>query len=70
MQKLLRFSDLKAKGVVNNRPTLSRWIKDRSFPPGIKLGENTRVWFEEEVEAWIEAQRGPEAQPEPGPEAA
>ena len=56
MSKLLRFNDLKARGVVTNRPTLYRWIKDRNFPKGIKLGANTRVWPEDEVDAWIEAQ--------------
>ena len=57
MSKLLRFNDLKDRGVVNNRPTLYRWIKDRNFPKGIKIGENIRVWPEDEVDAWIEAQR-------------
>ncbi len=60
MSKLLRFNDLVERGVVNNRPTLYRWIKDRKFPKGIKIGENTRAWPEDEVDAWIETQRQPE----------
>ena len=50
---LLRFADLKARGIVRNRTTLSRWIKKLEFPPGIMMGINTRVWTEVEIEGWI-----------------
>lgn len=55
--KYLRFRDLVDRNIVRNRQTLGRWIRDRGFPTGIKLGENTRVWAEDEVAAWIDAQR-------------
>ena len=30
---LLRYSDLKARKIVNNRATLANWIKNYGFPP-------------------------------------
>jgi hypothetical protein len=37
----LRFSDLKARGIVRNWPTLKRWMETENFPRPIKLGPNT-----------------------------
>ncbi len=51
--KLLRFADLKARGIVRNRATLSRWIRKINFPPGFMMGVNTRVWTEAEIAAWL-----------------
>ncbi len=51
--KLLRFADLKARGIVRNRATLSRWIRNLGFPPGVMIGMNTRAWPEGEIEAWL-----------------
>jgi predicted DNA-binding transcriptional regulator AlpA len=53
--QFLRYSDLKACGIVGNWVTLARWIEREGFPPGRKFGPNTRVWTEAEVEAWIES---------------
>ncbi len=50
---LLRFSDLKAMGVVRNWPTLKRWIESEKFPPGIMLGPNSRVWPKEQIAEWL-----------------
>ncbi len=47
---LLRYDDLKARGIVRNRTTLYRWIKKGLFPPGFMIGENTRVWTDEVVD--------------------
>lgn len=55
--KFLRFSDLKSLGVVGNWVTLRRWIEREGFPPGIKLGPNTRAWEQSEVEAWLAGRR-------------
>ena len=52
--RLLRFNDLKDRGVVNNWPTLAAWIEKEGFPPGRKLGPNTRAWTTDEIDAWIE----------------
>jgi predicted DNA-binding transcriptional regulator AlpA len=51
--RYLRFADLKARGIVNNWPTLKRWIEREGFPPGIKLGRNTRAWTEDSVTEWL-----------------
>ena len=53
MNRRLRFSDLKARGIVNNRVTLANWIRDRGFPPGQLTGPNTRTWAEDEVDGWM-----------------
>jgi hypothetical protein len=52
---LVRFRDLKARGIVQNYPTLKRLIDCQGFPPGFRLGPNTRVWRESDVEAWLES---------------
>jgi Prophage CP4-57 regulatory protein (AlpA) len=52
---LLRFKDLKERGIVGNWVTLIRWIDENSFPPGRMLGPNTRVWTEFEIAEWIES---------------
>jgi predicted DNA-binding transcriptional regulator AlpA len=53
MTVLLRFSDLKRRGIVRNWPTLKLWIEREGFPPGIKLGPNSRAWPEDEIQAWL-----------------
>ena len=55
MTKLIRFADLKARGIVRNWPTLRLWIEREGFPPGRHLGPNTRAWTEAEIEDWIAA---------------
>jgi hypothetical protein len=50
---LLRFQDLKQRGIVSNWQTLGRCIRELGFPVGIKLGQNTRVWSEDKVNEWI-----------------
>ena len=52
----LRYDDLKARGIVNNRATLRIWIRKRGFPPGQLTGPNTRTWDEEtEIKPWLES---------------
>jgi hypothetical protein len=54
MGKRLRFRDLKARGIVNNRVTLKDWIQKHGFPPGQLTGPNTRTWDEEsEINPWL-----------------
>jgi predicted DNA-binding transcriptional regulator AlpA len=53
MRKRLRFRDLVAHGIVNNRVTLKNWIALYGFPPGQLTGPNSRTWTEDEVEDWI-----------------
>ena len=54
MERYIRFADLQEMGVVQNWPTLLRWIKTENFPPGIKLAANTRAWRKAEVDAWLD----------------
>jgi hypothetical protein len=63
LAKRLRFEDLRDKGIVKNRPTLRNWILKLGFPPGQLTGPNTRLWREEEVEAWLDARPW---EPKPG----
>jgi hypothetical protein len=56
MTLYLRFRDLKARGIVNNWPTLKYRIDKFGFPPGRLIGPNGRAWTEAEVETWIAAQ--------------
>ena len=53
--KYLHYADLVERQIVNNRTTLSRWIRDQGFPPGVLLGPNTRAWPADRVEAWLGA---------------
>ncbi|MDF2974940.1 MAG: hypothetical protein K0R61_5390 [Microvirga sp.] len=48
-----RYRDLEADGIVPNRVTLSRWMRDHGFPRAVKLGPNTVAWKTAEVEAWL-----------------
>ena len=50
---LLRFADLKERGVVSNWVTLRNWIEREGFPPGRRLGPNTRAWTEQEINEWV-----------------
>lgn len=56
-RKLVRFVDLKARGIVRSWPTLLSWIKREGFPPGFMLAPQTRAWDEAEIDRWIEARR-------------
>ncbi len=51
---LLRFRDLKDRRIVSNHVTLGRWIAKEGFPPGFMLGPNTRVWREDDIDAWLD----------------
>ena len=53
MTHLLRFSDLRARKIVNNWPSLRNRIERDGFPPGRMIGPNARAWTEAEVDDWI-----------------
>ncbi len=64
MRKRLRFRDLVALGIVQNRVTLSNWIKDRGFPRGSLTGPNSRTWDELEIQEWLDSRpTAPKAAP-------
>jgi hypothetical protein len=54
MEKRLRYSDLRAAGIVRNRTTLKNRIKKQNFPPGKRTGPNERTWGEGEVQRYVE----------------
>jgi hypothetical protein len=49
----VRYVDLEANGIVNNRTQLLRLIENENFPVGIMLSPNCRAWRADEVEAWL-----------------
>jgi hypothetical protein len=53
MMVLLRFRDLKARGIVNSWPQLKRLQDLHGFPRGRMIGPNSRAWTEQEVEEWV-----------------
>ena len=64
MRRRLRYADLLALGIVNNRPTLQNWIRDRGFPRGQLTGPNSRTWSETEVQRWLDSRpSNPKPQP-------
>jgi predicted DNA-binding transcriptional regulator AlpA len=61
--RLLRFADLRDRGIIRNWPMLQRRIAQDGFPPGRMIGPNSRAWIEAEVEDWIDSR--PTAGPAP-----
>jgi hypothetical protein len=61
----LRFADLKARGIVNNRVTLKRRQQRDGFPSGKRTGPNEVSWTDEEIDAWREG--CPDAGPNTSP---
>jgi len=55
MTQILRFHDLKARGIVRNWPQLRRMQLLYGFPTGFLLTPNVRGWVEAEVDQWIAA---------------
>lgn len=55
--KLLRFADLKGRGVVSSWPQLRRLVDNHGFPPGYLLSPAVRVWDAGVVEAWLDCRR-------------
>jgi predicted DNA-binding transcriptional regulator AlpA len=53
--RLLRFRDLRERGIIPNWPTLKARITRDGFPPGRMIGPNARAWTETEVDAWIKS---------------
>ena len=55
VRKLLRFPDLETVAGIKNWVALKRAIDTQGFPPGFYISPNRRVWFEDVVQAWVEA---------------
>ena len=57
-KRVLRYPQLKPeKGINYSRVHIDRLEKDGLFPRRIKLGQNAVAWFEDELDAWLEARR-------------
>src|SRR5262249_33889325 len=55
MTNLLRFRDLKTRGIANSWTMLRLRIERDGFPPGRMIGPNSRAWSEEEIDDWYRA---------------
>src|SRR5262245_60618867 len=53
LEKLLRYPDLKALGIVKSHAQLKNLIQNYSFPAGKLLTPNCRTWTEQEIKHWI-----------------
>jgi hypothetical protein len=53
MKTYLRFADLRDRGIIASWPMLKRRVDRDGFPPGKLAGPNTRIWAEDEIEAWL-----------------
>jgi predicted DNA-binding transcriptional regulator AlpA len=49
----VRFRDLKGRGLADSYAQLDNLIRKYGFPIGRLLGPNTRVWSEDEIDAWL-----------------
>jgi len=54
-QTLLRFKDLAASGIVKNWPQLKNLVDKHGFPSGFMLSTNCRVWYSDEIDAWLKS---------------
>ena len=57
MRRYVKFRGLRENGVVDNRVTLSRWIREQGFPPPVQLGPNSVAYPVDEVEAWLASRK-------------
>ena len=49
---MIRMNEL-SKRLSVSKSTLYLWIKKGLFPSPIKVGENTVVWSEEQIQDWL-----------------
>jgi hypothetical protein len=66
MTVILRFADLKKRGIVNNWPQLKRSQTLHGFPVGKMLSPNVRGWPEHEVDKWLSERPTERTQPPNG----
>jgi hypothetical protein len=52
---LLRYADLKERGIVKSRAQLKQMIDNYGFPSGKLISPNVRTWTTEEVAAYYDA---------------
>lgn len=54
--RLIRIRDVQRK-VSLGRSTIWLFIKQKRFPTGFKIGNKVRVWFESDIDSYIEEMR-------------
>jgi prophage regulatory protein len=52
--RFLDEADLKARGIKFSRQHRHRLIRQRKFPPPVKIGANTNAWPEHEIDQYLE----------------
>jgi predicted DNA-binding transcriptional regulator AlpA len=62
--RLLRFAELRARGIVSSWPQLRRLIDNHDFPAGFLLSAQVRVWDEATIDAWLAVRRAAAAKAE------
>jgi hypothetical protein len=67
VRKLVRFAYLKELDIVKSWPQLANLIRDQGFPPGHKLGEKSRFWWDTEIDEWLDARPVPTVPPKQPP---
>jgi hypothetical protein len=63
---ILRFADLKKRGIVGNWVQLKRLQTFHGFPLGKMLSPNVRGWPEHEVDAWLADRSSERTAPQKG----
>jgi prophage regulatory protein len=55
MARLLRFKELRPRGVPYTRQHVGRLEKVDEFPRRVQLSPNTVAWVDTEIDEWVEA---------------
>jgi hypothetical protein len=53
MFKVVRFCNLKERGIVDSRAQLDNLVEKYDFPPGRMISPNARAWTEDEIDLWF-----------------
>lgn len=53
MRKFLRLPDVMAATGLS-RASIYAFVKDKDFPPPVKLGQRASAWDGDEVDAWMD----------------
>jgi hypothetical protein len=54
-RRLIKFDTLKERGICENHTRLKILIEEQGFPSGFWTGPNTHVWWEDAIDAWLDA---------------
>lgn len=53
--KLIDYAGLKERGIKLSPRQLHRKQKAGTFPKAVKVGEQTKAWVADEIDAWVKA---------------